>query len=155
MDQADSLLDLIVVADLAPGKPPSAMAERVDKDSLEEFLERTRPSVALGKFALNFVTFRDFRSLPLQPIVYSYDALSRRTGVSLPNGVDTSLTFDTANFAEIKAESAPLASIRDLSSERPAARSGASRLSLRPAPGSELSSTNPSGSTNDIESRVR
>ena len=29
--------------------------------------------------------------------MYAYDALSRRTGVSLPNAVDTSLTFDTAS----------------------------------------------------------
>ncbi len=35
-------------------------------------------------------------TLPAQPIDFSYDVLSRRTGISLPNGVDTSITFDSA-----------------------------------------------------------
>ncbi len=30
-------------------------------------------------------------------MLYTYDPLSRRTGVSLPNGVDATLTFDTAS----------------------------------------------------------
>ncbi len=61
MDPAEPSLDLIVVADLFPGRAPPDAPRSVDKDSLDEFLRQGGPTLSLPGGTLTFREFRDFR----------------------------------------------------------------------------------------------
>jgi len=65
MEQSDPSFNLIVVSDLAPGASGSPRARAVDKDSLDELLRSTGPSLDVPgggvRSVLTFQEFKDFR----------------------------------------------------------------------------------------------
>jgi hypothetical protein len=61
MEPTEPSLDLIVVADLFPGRTLPGAPWSIDKDSLEAFLREGAPSLSLPAGALTFREFRDFR----------------------------------------------------------------------------------------------
>jgi type VI secretion system ImpB/VipA family protein len=65
MEQSDPSFNLIVVSDLAPGASGPPRARAVDKDSLDELLRSSGPSIEVPgggvRCALTFQDFKDFR----------------------------------------------------------------------------------------------
>lgn len=62
MEQSDPSFNLIVVSDLAPGAPGTLRARAVDKDSLDELLRSTGPSIEVpGGGVRSVVTFQEFK----------------------------------------------------------------------------------------------
>jgi hypothetical protein len=62
METSDGSLDLVVVADLALGRDRASRIQEVDKDSLDEFLDRTAPAVEMAPGTpISFASFKDFR----------------------------------------------------------------------------------------------
>jgi len=65
MEQSDPSFNLIVVSDLAPGASGPPRARAVDKDSLDELLRSSGPSIEVPgggvRCALPFQEFKDFR----------------------------------------------------------------------------------------------
>jgi len=61
MARDDVAFDLVVIADLAPGRPAAPRARRVDRDTLAPLLAELAPEADLGGARLAFRDFRDFR----------------------------------------------------------------------------------------------
>lgn len=61
MARDDVAFDLVVIADLAPGRPVPARARRVDRDTLADLLADHAPEAAIGGTRIAFRDFRDLR----------------------------------------------------------------------------------------------
>lgn len=61
MSRDDVAFDLMLLADLAPGREASARARRVDRDELAGLLAEIAPAVRVGGADLTFRDLRDFR----------------------------------------------------------------------------------------------
>jgi hypothetical protein len=61
MDEPDRAFELVVLADWTPGREGSGRLTAIDKDSLDQFIEKSAPSCAVDGGTISFTSFKDFR----------------------------------------------------------------------------------------------